>query len=153
MLHIELLKDIHTYDGFFELSRKLSLIEEKELFEFLFHAATNERGGNVNGTAGRLLIDLDPKASDTCDVLVHKIAKSKWDVSNKEIPFYLVTQFGKWNLAAEIKKVVNDNSYSDQERRLAEGVWYWASGPASKLSHDLHYFEWQEAIEGELPEA
>jgi hypothetical protein len=145
----KLLEGIEDYDSFFALSHEFSGYPEDELFNFLFSTAIGERGGNINGVAGMLLIDLEPKHTRSCSELLNEIAHSNWDVSNKEIPFYMVSQFGKWNLASEIKEYVANTKLNDIEQRRVETIWYWASSPSSKLSNDLHYFEWQEAIEGE----
>ena len=149
MLNKEDLKGIENYDAFFALSRKLSVLPEADIFNFLFPIAISEREGGASGIAGKLLIDLEPKHTRSCSELVEEIARSNWFVSFKEVPFYLVSQFGKWTLAEEVRLYLKNPTATEAYRRRAESIWYWASQPSSKLSNDLHYFEWQEAIEGE----
>ena len=149
MLDKKLLEGIKDYDAFFDLSQKLSNYPKAELFDFLFPIAISCRSSCINGIAGYLLIDLEPKHTRSCSALLNEIAKSKWDVSNKEVPFYLVSQFGKWNLDKEIKDYIVGNKSIESELRAIESIWYWASSPTASLSEDLHYFEWQVAIEGE----
>jgi hypothetical protein len=143
------LKGIESYDDFFSLSKKLSTLNEEDLFNFLFPISISKREGNTSGTAGMLLIDLEPKHTRSCAELIDEIANSDWFVSFKEVPFYLVSQFGKWNLASEIKEYLKKSGLTESQRRRVESVWYWASSPSAKLSYDLHYFEWQEVIESE----
>jgi len=149
VLDQKLLKNIKNYDALSELSRELSSYPQDELFNFLFPIAISCRSSYINGTAGYLLIDLEPKHTRECAELLNEIAHSRWDVSNREIPFYLVTQFGKWNLEKEIKDYVASNELTESEIRIVETIWYWASSPSVTLCEDLHYFEWQEVIEGE----
>ena len=146
MLNRENLNDIENYDSFSALSRKLSGYPESEVFDFLFPISIDKRENN-SGIAGKLLIDLEPKHRRSCVELVDEIAKSIWFVSFQEVPFYLVSQFGKWNLANEIEQYLNNTSLTKNQRQQVESIWYWASQPSSSLSEDLHYFEWQEAIE------
>lgn len=148
-MNVEDLKGIENYDEFFALSRKLSSSNDEELFNFLFPIAISKRESNASGTAGMLLIDLEPKHTRSCAELINEIANSDWFVSFKEVPFYLVSQFGKWNLASEIKEFLGRSGLTEEQRRRAESIWYWASSPSAKLSYDLHYFEWQEVIESE----
>jgi hypothetical protein len=150
VLNKEDLANIDKYDDFFALSRKLSQVEDSELFDFLFPLAISQRTTeNINGIAGLLLVDLEPKHTRSCQELLDEMAHSKWFVSNKEVPFYLVSQFGKWNLFNEYKTYVSSAELSEQQQRRIETIIYWASSPTAKLAYDLHYWEWQEVIEAE----
>jgi hypothetical protein len=149
VLDQKLLENINDYDAFSELSEKLSSYPKDELFNFLFPIAISCRGSYINGIAGYLLINLEPRHTRKCSELLNEIAHSKWDVSNREVPFYLITQFGKWNLEKEIKDYVASNKLTELDTRRVETIWYWASSPTVTLCEHLHYFEWQEVIEGE----
>jgi hypothetical protein len=146
MLNIEDLNNIENYDSFSVLSRKLSAYPESELFDFLFPISIDKRENN-SGVAGKLLIDLDPKHTRSCAKLIDEVANSNWFVSFQEVPFYLVTQFGKWNLKKEIDQYISNPSTTKDQRQMVKSVWYWASMPTSGLCEYLHYFEWQVAIE------
>jgi hypothetical protein len=148
MLNLEDLNNIENYDLYSVLSRKLSGYSDTEVFNFLFPISIDKREHN-SGVAGKLLIDLEPKHTRSCAELIDEIANSNWFVSFHEVPFYLVTQFGKWNLKKEIDQYISNPSTTKDQRKMVKSVWYWASMPTSGLSEDLHYFEWQEVIEGE----
>ena len=98
--------------------------------------------------AAMLLVEFDPKAMKSCEELLLDIANSKWYFSDKLVPFYLVTQFGKYSLLNKIEEVLASRNISSEQRTLLEGVKYWAVMPAASLSAQFTYFEWQEAIEG-----
>lgn len=148
-MDLEDLKNVQSYDDFFALSLKLSSSNEDDLFNFLFPIAISDRESKAPSIAGMLLIDLEPKHTRHCSELINEVANSNWFVSFKEVPFYLVSQFGKWNLESEIKAFLLQSGLTENQRKRAESIWHWASSPSAKLSYDLHYFEWQEVIENE----
>lgn len=141
------LAEVKNYDQYFDLSMSISGIEESELFSFLFSTAVSGRSDGSDSIAGKLLIDLEPKAFKSCKELILEIAASSWDVSNKEIPHYLVSQFGKWNLLETYNQTVPYSNLLPQEKKRAESIMYWALLPTASLSKPLHYWEWQEIIE------
>jgi hypothetical protein len=149
MLNRDKLAKIKTYDDFFEVRQAVASLSSTELFNSLFPVSIENLGDGADSYAGLLLIELDPKHELTLEDMLLKIAKSKWNVSNREIPFYLVSQFGKWNVLNKVKELLKDGSFNEEEKKYLETVNYWASGPASGLSEPLHYFEWQEVIERE----
>jgi len=147
MLNRDKLAKIKTYDDFFEVRQAVASLSSTELFNSLFPISIENIGDSADSFAGLLLIELDPKHELTLENMLLKIAKSKWNVSNREIPFYLVSQFGKWNVLNKVNELLKDVSFNEEEKNYLETVNYWASGPPSGLSEPLHYFEWQEVIE------
>ena len=59
-----------------------------------------------------------------------------------------MTKFGKQNVLACVERMANELSDGEQKVKV-EGVAYWAKGSPESLIEPMHYFEWQEAIEGE----
>jgi hypothetical protein len=140
---------IKNYDDFFAVFRELSPFYSEELGKDLFELSITQTGDGADSMAGCLLIAIEPSMSYSCDELLRKISKSNWNVSNREVPFYLVSQFGKINLNKNLIEVLADSSLSDEERKYVDSVAYWTSSPAAYLAEPLHYFEWQEVIERE----
>ena len=147
LLSREVLAKIRCYDDFSDYCRSVSRTEESALFEFLFPISISETGDGANVMAAYALMELEPKCQLSCVEAIEAISNSRWDVSTKGIPFYLVSQFGKWKLAEEINSFLQRSDVQPEKKRYVESIWYWASGPSAKLAEDLTYWEWQEAIE------
>ena len=144
------LANITNYDDFFALSREFSKVEESVLFDFLFPLALEQRTSeNTNGIAGLLLIEIDPKPTKILNEIMKEIALSKWFVSNREIPFYLASNFGKWNVIKAYNEYIESNDLTEDQLNRFQTIVYWVSSPAAKLCYDLHYWEWQEVIEAD----
>jgi len=142
------LSKIKSYDQFFEVRQAVASIGNEKLFEILFPSALLYDQGGASEVAAMLLIEFDPKASRTCQQLLLEIADSKWYLSDQYIPFYLVTQFGKWNLLGEISQLVSSNKLKHEQSTRIDTIRYWAEMPPAHLSSGFTYFEWREAIEG-----
>ncbi|HZX33417.1 MAG TPA: hypothetical protein VFF03_18855 [Rhodocyclaceae bacterium] len=143
----EALAKIRCYDDFFNYCRTICRIEESDLFAFLFPIAISERGDGANVMAGFALMELEPRCPLSCSEAIEAISSSRWDVSTKGVPFYLISQFGKWQLAHEISAFLERPYVVPTQKKYVESIWYWASGPSAKLAGDLTYWEWQEVIE------
>lgn len=139
---------VKTYDDFFALCQVLRKEDERNLFASLFPIALSGAPDGVASMAALALIELEPKCLISCDEAIEKIANSKWDLSSREIPFYLVSQFGKWTVREAVLAFSARPGVDEQSKVLVDGVWYWACGPSVKLTENLFYWEWQEAIEG-----
>lgn len=144
----EMLLSIRSYEEFFSFCQSLRKTDAHTVFEFLFSIAISARGDGANSRAGLALIELDPRCPVSCAEVIETIAASSWDVSNREIPFYLISQFGKWPLAAAIQEFCERPDVSEQQRKCVESIWYWAGSPSARLTVNLFYWEWQKTIEG-----
>ena len=149
MINRDKLTKIMNYDDFFEVRQLISNLSSTDLFNSLFPLSIDNLGDGADSIAGMLLIEFDPKHEITLEEMLLAISNSKWDISNREIPFYLVSQFGKWTVLNKVKEFLNSGNLNEDQKKYLESVSYWASGPASGLAESLHYFEWQEVIEGE----
>lgn len=139
---------IIKYEDFFELRQRVAKERPEGLAELLLNTAITNLGDKADGVAGRLLIELEPKCPLSCEQVLELVSESSGNVSYKELPFYLVSQFGKWNVLRAVDNFVGRGS-SGEPRSRVEGISYWAKAPTSELAKPLHYWEWQEAIEGE----
>jgi hypothetical protein len=141
------LASIHAYDDFINICKSLAVQDKRTIFDSLFAIAIQNIGDRSDQIAGYALIELEPKCPFTCSQAIETIANSRWDISNREIPFYLVSQFGKWHLEKEIATFLSSPNISEQQRILVDSIWYWAKIPSAKLADRLHYWEWEEVIE------
>ncbi|HEY9826780.1 MAG TPA: hypothetical protein V6D19_15165 [Stenomitos sp.] len=147
LLSREALAKIRCYDDFCNYCRSICKTEESVLFAFLFPIAISERGDGANVMAGFALMELEPRCPLSCSEAIEAISNSRWDVSTKGVPFYLISQFGKWQLADEISAYLDRSDVAPPQKKYLQSIWYWASGPSAKLAGDLTYWEWQEVIE------
>jgi hypothetical protein len=146
------LRKVRTYDDFIDLSLSLGSIKKSDIFDFLFSIAISRREDPEDiapGIAGGLLVELEPKHTRSCEELLNEIAKSGWDVSLKEVPFYLITQFGKWSLIGTYNAYISQASLNDEQRRRVQTVVYWTAGSSANLIRALHDWPWRED-EGEM---
>jgi hypothetical protein len=145
------LAQVQTYEQFLELRKVLSTFAPKDLYENLFAIAITDRCDGAACVAGRALIELDPPCPETCERVLQRIHESRWFVSFREIPFYLVTQFGKSHLLSEAKAFLSKLPQQEPRSRV-DTIVYWASMAASGLCEPHHYWQWQEVIEGDTDE-
>ncbi len=139
---------ITNYDEFFELCKALSKLDSRSLYDCLLPIALEGARDGAHIIAARALIELQPRCPEDCAAVLRTISKSRWDLSLREVPFYLVAEFGKWRVLREVEQLAALGSLQKQERVLVEGVAYFASFPASELAKPFHYWEWEEVIEG-----
>lgn len=142
------LASITNYDAFFELGKELSKLDRRSLYDLLMPIAIESARDGAHIIAARALVELQPECPDGCETVLRTISRSKWDLSLREVPFYLVAEFGKWRLLQEVAQLTALGSLEKQEQVRVEGIAYWASMPASELAKPLHYWEWEEVIEG-----
>ncbi len=145
------LAQIQTYEQFLELRRALVTCAPGDLYESLFSIAISDPSDGAANLAGLALIDLEPPCPETCRRVLERIHGSQWDVSFKEVPFYLVTQFGKPHLRSEAKAFISALPDGEPRSRV-EAVAYWASGATSALCEPYLRWKWQEEIEDEADE-
>jgi hypothetical protein len=145
------LAQVQTYEQFLELRRALVVCLPGDLYENLFSIAISDRSDGAAQIAGRALIDLEPPCPETCDRVLERIHRSCWFVSFREIPFYLVTQFGKQHLLSEAKAFISSLPEGEPRSRI-EAIVYWASMATSALCEPYHYWQWKKDIEDEIDE-
>jgi hypothetical protein len=141
------LASVKNYEEFFVLRQALALHGGDSLYEFLLPLALTREPDGAHVIAGRALIELEPSCPQDCAAVLRTVATSNWDVSLREVPFYLVSQFGKWHVLQEVEQLTARGSLAERQRVRVEGIGYWASFPTSELAKPFHYWEWQEVIE------
>ena len=143
----EKLAGISTYDEFQQLRQSLSNHKQDDLYRFLFKLAINGREDHTPKMAGCMLIELQPNCSDTLYDVLTQIHLSSYFLSFREVPFYLVTQFGKHNLLSEAKQFVKNIPKEESSNPRVDTIIYWASMPASELCKGFHDWESEEFLE------
>lgn len=136
-----------TWELFFELSKEVRVWPIEKQWSLVWSVLLNFADEHSDQIAGFLLIDIDPRPQQSLQELLAIVTRSRWDLSNLEVPFYLVTSFGKYQVLDAINAELNSERLLADERLRLEGIRYWACAPASRGAERLHYFEWEEVIE------
>ncbi|HEX4610835.1 MAG TPA: hypothetical protein VH092_21780 [Urbifossiella sp.] len=79
-----------------------------------------------------MLVDPEPGCPVSCEDALRMVAAGRWNVSDKLVPFYLITQFGKLRLAAAIETVAA-GVLGREARVMVTGVGYWARLPTVEM--------------------
>lgn len=144
----EILEHVKTYDEFSDLALLLSQADQGALFDFLFIQAIS----GPSGVAGALLVEIDPAPTRTCEQLLDDVAKSNWNVSAKEIPFYLISQFGKLSVKSSYQSYVKTANLTDLQKRRVGTIIYWMTAPTASLVRAHHDWPWTELEDHEANE-
>lgn len=137
------IESVVTYDAFVDLALELGKNQEPQLFDFLF--AHSVLSGRVGSVAACLLVEIDPAPTRSCGELLAEIARSKWNVSTKELPFFLISWFGKRFLKDVYQSFMQTASLTSEEKQRVSTVIYWASSPTANLVRSYHDWPWHEA--------
>ena len=137
------IESIANYDAFVDLALELGTIPEPQLFDFLF--AHSLLGGGVGGIAARLLVETDPAPTRSCEELLAEIATSNWNVSTKELPFFLISWFGKQFLNDAYRAFIQTAILTSDQKQRVGTIIYWTASPAANLIRSYHDWPWREA--------
>jgi hypothetical protein len=90
------LDDPMAPDRFRDLCRQLRERDRESVFHDLFDLALTTTESNRDAWASSILVELEPPCPLPCDEAIRSIARSEMNLSNRLIPFYLSSQFGKF---------------------------------------------------------
>ena len=138
---------VNTWEEFRNLRYALVPLEPAKVFHALFTIAVVDQIDGADTIAGRLLVDLDPLCPLSCRDAILDLARGNWNPSRREVPFYLVTQFGKQQVLQVAEEVLANGGLEGWPRQAVETVKYWARFPAADLVEPLHYWQWKDVIE------
>jgi hypothetical protein len=113
-----------TQQKFRELRFKLRQWEPDEVFHSLFWLALKTDLYPADFSASYLLVELDPPCPISCKEALLAIAGSKLNLSNRLVPFYLATQFGKRKIMDTYRELVMNDFPSSVPGALST-VKYW----------------------------
>lgn len=140
------IESVSNYDAFVDLMLGLSTSNQPELFDFLFtHSISGSKG---SGVAAYLLIEFDPPPTRSCAQLLEEIAKSKWNVSTKEVPFFLISWFGKNSVKDAYASFIAEADLTPEQKQRVGTIIYWTSAPAATLIRSYHDWPWRESDDG-----
>ena len=106
--------------------------EPDDVFHSLFWLALKGDLYPCDFSASYLLVDLDPLCPMDCKEALLAIAGSRLNLSNRLVPFYLVTQFGKRKVISAYRELVMTEFDHGVPNSLAS-IQYWISAPALEL--------------------
>ena len=144
------LSSVECYDDFVALYLSVGKVSSSELFNFLFKTAISSRihpADKSPSFAAALLVELEPKHTRPCEELLDEIARSGWNVSCTGVPFYLITQFGKWSLIDSYNSYVSRASLNEEQHRRVQTIRYWTAGSSASLIRSHHDWPWRESEE------
>jgi hypothetical protein len=85
------------------LADHLRFSDATETFHILFQWATHSQERGPAGPAAHLLWKINPRCPITCREAIQEML-TDWDISNKEVPFYLAAQFS----VTCVKKIISE---------------------------------------------
>lgn len=113
------------------------------VFHTLFPIAAEYNGDGADYVAGLLLVDLEPACPVSCREALLMVAFGDWQLSDRLVPFYLVTQFGKWKVLREAGELLATAGLSGSQATYVRGIAYFLGFPAVTLVES--FVEWQRA--------
>jgi len=108
---------------FHSVRERLRGLDDTQRFEVLFPLAVKAQHHAPSSPAAELLRELSPVCSLSCEDAVRALLP-EWDVSIREVPFYLAARFG----LERVRQAVNHlgpRIASDSEKRSLQTVAYW----------------------------
>ncbi|MDO8065120.1 MULTISPECIES: hypothetical protein [unclassified Janthinobacterium] len=146
-LTLQRFERVVNYDDFVALALELSTSPQQELFNFLFtQSISSGRGASV---AACLLVEIDPTPTRSCEELLAEIAKSKWNVSTKEVPFFLISWFCKHFLNDAYRSFMQEASLTHEQKQRVGTIIYWTLSPTANLIRSFHDWPWHETNDSE----
>jgi hypothetical protein len=139
---------VRSYADLGRIRDELRTHNGPDLFRALFAVAVDYRADGASDFASCLLADLEPPCPLSCREALVQLAAGSWNPSDRLVPFYLITQFGKRELGRAIEALLAVAGPGVERSRL-EGVQYWAELSAAVLiaGHlEGRWREWQAGI-------
>jgi len=136
----EEMRAIGTYDDFLRVRRLLTQYGDAEVFGFLWPLSIQHPGAGFDVSAGYMLVELQPNSMRSIEALLADIHDSSLDASNRIIPFYLISEFGKHKVLEACIRFIGQLPANSPRSRV-DAVQYWASMPASELCKRFHDWE------------
>ena len=128
-----LLTDRKRPGGFPRLRAEFAQQEPAAIFHALFPIAVEYLGDGADYVAAQLLVDLEPACPVSCRDALLTVAFGEWQLSDRLVPFYLITQFGKPGLQRAAEELLAEAELSGSQATAVSGVAYWAGFPAVQL--------------------
>ncbi|HCF28670.1 MAG TPA: hypothetical protein DEV81_16035 [Cyanobacteria bacterium UBA11049] len=137
-----------SYSEFSQICTELSQLDPARLFNELFSISINNTGDAASSVASAVLVELEPKYYLSCCDMLVAISESTLDASNREIPFYMLCQFGRWAILEEIEALVNGGSLSKTQIKRISIISYWLNVSSATLVEPI-ISRWNWELENE----
>jgi len=127
----EKLKTASTWSDRRRIEHEFARLDQDVAFHLLYAIATTFGGETPHEAAASILLELQPPCPLSCEDALRMLARTDWNVSDRLVPFYLVTQFGQRSLVHAVNVVKTELDGEGRTRVI--GVSYWAEKPAAIL--------------------
>jgi hypothetical protein len=108
----------------------------EDLFHALFELALSDCVAPEARRAADMLVEVEPPCPISLDVALRAIARSDLNLSERAIPFYLLTQFGPDTIRAAVRRLATGEFAPDPPPVLT-GIAYWLSIPKIELVRQI----------------
>ncbi len=127
-----------SYDDFCDARSLFSNSSHHIVFQALWPLAIGRT--DAKEMAGYMLAELQPDSDQSIKLLMAQIHSSALDASNRIVPFYLVSQFGRRTVLRAASDFIKSLPQGSPRSRV-DAVQYWAAFPASELCKQFHDWE------------
>ena len=129
---------IASYDDFCHTCSLFAGSSHQVVFQALWPPAIGR--SDATEMAGYMLAELQPDSNHGIESLMAQIHSSALDASNRIVPFYLVSQFGRRTVLRAASDFIRSLPQGSPRSRV-DAVQYWAAFPASELCKQFHDWE------------
>ena len=125
------LKAASTWSARRQIEHELVRLEPGVTFHLLYSIATTYGVETPHDAAASILVELQPPCALSCEDALRLLANADWNLSDRLVPFYLVTQFGQERVLQAVDIVKTE--FDGERQARVTGVGYWAEKPAALL--------------------
>ena len=116
----------------------LTHLAPSEAFQSTWFLALDQTT-KVDHWASCLLVGLQPPCPLSCEQVLREISASRLNLSNRLVPFYIATEFGRANVERECNSLI-EREYRNELPHILGAIQYWLHRPCVDLLH--HYVHW-----------
>ncbi|VTS06082.1 hypothetical protein [Tuwongella immobilis] len=122
-----------TLDRFRQLAAALRGRAADEVFGLLWPLALDTDLAPADAWASCLLVELEPWCPLSVEDALRAIGASRLNLSNRLVPLYLASQFGKRKVGKAYRALVPPEFSGEVPPELS-GIMYWLGAPAVELA-------------------
>jgi hypothetical protein len=122
-----------THDRFRQLAAALGSHPADEVFGLLWPLALDTDLAPADAWASCLLVELEPWCPLAVEDALRAVGRSRLNLSNRLVPLYLASQFGKRKVGQAYRALVPAEFPGEVPHELS-GIMYWLRAPAVDLA-------------------